>query len=904
MNIIKSQNDLRDYKILNLDNNINVIIIKDKKSSQCGALLNIKVGSLKDTLDGMAHFLEHMVFMGSKKYPDENNFMELVNKNGGYTNAMTGDTHTTYYFTIDSTKFINMLDIFANFFTTPLLKKENIEREVNAVNAECLKNMTDDNWILHTIIKKGMGEHPMNHFTCGNIDTLKGNDLSDRVRDFFNTYYSSNIMDLIIFINDDIDNMILEKEIKETFGKITNKNVIITSDYGKILNSNNIIKFIPNKDINAMAITIEVPTIGSNLISNPNTFLYAILNNKGPYSLYQILDKKNYITSFECGEFISFDDYTLIIFEIKMTDNGYNNYMKIYQIIIDYINSIKKSSTDELEQLYNDITNIEHRYYILAENMDIIETMLDFNYLLMNKIKHENILNWTELKPKYKNIHNNFIKLLDSVLNLNINIIIGSKKIETSEKSNSNCHIDKIYNTKYCIDELKKINIRKTYDIVKKNKYITNTIPKLIELNYESNPIHIKTKENYTFVYNYNYDYKTPLIDIYITINFSKIKESAETYVKTILYLNCAYSKYSEEISLINNSPYNLTLSLDQNILYIFIQSDVNIINDIIATLYNILNYTSGSNFNKVKQKYYKSIKSFKNELPTNKMNHFISKILETNYYTPYDTVKIINSIDYNSCIAAFNNIRKEADTAIFISGNIEKNKAIDICNIIYSKLDIKKETQNNTDGINNVEIPCTIFMHNHNSMENNSIMVKLYEICRIKIGDKDWELYIVFLKLLNTIMYTQFFNIIRTKEQLGYIISTQILYLGNSIYKNGFFKFLIQSPIKNGKYLLDRTNKFIEEFYIYLNNLNEEEFNEFKLGEMSILRDKFNNLSEYNIYLYTHILDKSFMFDYREKIIKAIEKFSLQTFIEFYDKYIIKNNKQYNLAIDSKLLL
>lgn len=113
----------------------------------------------------------------------------------------------------------------------------------------------------------------------------------------------------------------------------------------------------------------------------------------------------------------------------------------------------------------------------------------------------------------------------------------------------------------------------------------------------------------------------------------------------------------------------------------------------------------------------------------------------------------------------------------------------------------------------------------------------------------------------------------------------------------------MIQSPVKNGKYLLERTDKFIEEFYEYLNKLNEEEFNEFKLGEISILKDNFTNLSEYNIYIYSHILDKSLMYNYREKLIEAIEKISLHDFIDLYTKYIIENNKQYNFVIDSKLL-
>ena len=109
INILKSDSDRRDYKYIELDNKLKVILVKDKLSMSCGALLNINVGSVQDTLPGMAHFLEHMVFMGSEKYPDQNNFMESVFKSGGITKAMTGDTHTTYYFTIETNKYLKKL---------------------------------------------------------------------------------------------------------------------------------------------------------------------------------------------------------------------------------------------------------------------------------------------------------------------------------------------------------------------------------------------------------------------------------------------------------------------------------------------------------------------------------------------------------------------------------------------------------------------------------------------------------------------------------------------------------------------------------------------------------------------------------------------------------------------------
>merc|ERR1719450_1537321 len=53
------------------------------------AALCVHMGSFSDPEDvpGLAHFLEHMVFMGSKKFPGENEFESFIAKNGGYDNA-------------------------------------------------------------------------------------------------------------------------------------------------------------------------------------------------------------------------------------------------------------------------------------------------------------------------------------------------------------------------------------------------------------------------------------------------------------------------------------------------------------------------------------------------------------------------------------------------------------------------------------------------------------------------------------------------------------------------------------------------------------------------------------------------------------------------------------------------
>lgn len=86
--IIKSQRDQREYSFVQLDNQMKVLLVSDKDAEKSAACMFVGVGSLADPtdplspdgkkLDGMAHFCEHMLFLGTKKYPQENHYQNFV----------------------------------------------------------------------------------------------------------------------------------------------------------------------------------------------------------------------------------------------------------------------------------------------------------------------------------------------------------------------------------------------------------------------------------------------------------------------------------------------------------------------------------------------------------------------------------------------------------------------------------------------------------------------------------------------------------------------------------------------------------------------------------------------------------------------------------------------------------
>jgi Secreted/periplasmic Zn-dependent peptidases, insulinase-like len=79
----------------------------------------------------MAHFLEHMLFMGSKKYPDESEYGKYINQNSGTNNAYTTGTQTTYYLDCANEAFEGAIDRLAQFFIAPLFSESCIDREMN-----------------------------------------------------------------------------------------------------------------------------------------------------------------------------------------------------------------------------------------------------------------------------------------------------------------------------------------------------------------------------------------------------------------------------------------------------------------------------------------------------------------------------------------------------------------------------------------------------------------------------------------------------------------------------------------------------------------------------------------------------------------------------------------------------
>jgi secreted Zn-dependent insulinase-like peptidase len=191
-----------------------VVVVSDPVATRAAAAMSISVGSYSDPseIPGLAHFLEHMVFNGNEKYPVEGAFDDFLSTHRGSTNAETGEEITNFFFDIRPSKLRDALDIWSQFFISPLIKPESAKREMRAVDSE-FKNLAQKDGSRADEVLRATSNpaSPFSRFSCGNLRTLETDptarkiDVVEAVRAFRRRHYVTSNMRLVLYGRESVD---------------------------------------------------------------------------------------------------------------------------------------------------------------------------------------------------------------------------------------------------------------------------------------------------------------------------------------------------------------------------------------------------------------------------------------------------------------------------------------------------------------------------------------------------------------------------------------------------------------------------------------------------------------------------------------------------------------------------
>ena len=164
------------YLGLTLPNRLEVLLVSSPESPLSSASFAVGCGSWSDPPAqlGRAHLLEHMLFLGTQSHPADGEWNDYLSAHSGYSNAYTAEDRTVYFYTVSHAGMGEAVARFAEFFTAPSLRYDAMGREVRAVNAEHEKNLQNDEWRLYELLKTASATaHPFHNFGTGSHDTLR-----------------------------------------------------------------------------------------------------------------------------------------------------------------------------------------------------------------------------------------------------------------------------------------------------------------------------------------------------------------------------------------------------------------------------------------------------------------------------------------------------------------------------------------------------------------------------------------------------------------------------------------------------------------------------------------------------------------------------------------------------------
>lgn len=156
--------DVREFRSVELSNGVRALLVSDRDATTAAGAAAVSVGHYMDpeALPGLAHFCEHMCFLGTDRYPDEDDFAAFTAAHGGSNNAYTDAEDTVYYFDVAAESLAPAVQRFARFFVAPLFKQGATDRELNAIDAENSKNLQSDAFRLYQLEKSARAspDHP------------------------------------------------------------------------------------------------------------------------------------------------------------------------------------------------------------------------------------------------------------------------------------------------------------------------------------------------------------------------------------------------------------------------------------------------------------------------------------------------------------------------------------------------------------------------------------------------------------------------------------------------------------------------------------------------------------------------------------------------------------------------
>ncbi|KAJ2158621.1 metalloprotease, partial [Coemansia sp. RSA 552] len=350
----QSPTDPRTHRLIRLPNGMVAACVHDPDAANAAAALSVNVGAFSDPpeLMGLAHFLEHMLFLGTRKYPAEDEYVAYINGNSGKYNAFTALDTTAYFFEVANGALEGALDRFSQFFIDPLFTPDGVGRELNAVDSEHKGNLQSDGRRLFQLQRLlSRSTHPYSKFSTGNKDTLLGSsqrlglDIRDEVVRFYNQRYSADIMRFAIVGNYSVEQLVewtvAQLSSVQSKGDTREKmpvHPLGPNDLGKLV----YYETVENKT--TLSLQFGLPELKRTYRTMPSRYVASLVRRKTPGSVFHLLKEKGWATNIQADiHSLAYDGFNMFDIDIDLTPAGLEHHEDVLRAVLAYLAMLANS---------------------------------------------------------------------------------------------------------------------------------------------------------------------------------------------------------------------------------------------------------------------------------------------------------------------------------------------------------------------------------------------------------------------------------------------------------------------------------------------------------------------------------------------------------------------------------
>jgi len=883
---VSSPMDEKQYRYTTLDNGLSVLLISDEKADHGAASLDVNVGSLQNPegREGLAHFLEHMLFLGTEKYPEAGEYQSFLSQHGGNHNAFTASEHTNYFFQIDPDHLDGALDRFSRFFYQPLFTEEYVQREKEAVHSEYTAKYLDDSRRIYSVYKAiSNPKHPASAFAVGSLETLSddsgdGRPVRDALIEFYERYYSSNLMTLVVYGPQSLNT--LDNWVKTYFDELPNRNAEIDPYPESIFPKTPIdIAIKAHKTLYQLNFSFELGDGFDDYSSKPTQYIGHLLGHEGEGSLLALLKQEGLADGLSAGLQAQIKNNTLFQISVSLTPKGLENIDFISQQLFAYIRLIEEKGINK--RIYEELRVLADLDFTFAEGQAPSRLVQNLS-MNMHKYPVEDILKgpyaWHDFKPKL------IKKALAKMTPQNTVRALITPNVESDIQ-------DPWYETPYKVSEIseqtvtnwQQSELHKNLHIPEPNPFIPQDLT-IQDTPSKKAPALIKETEQLSAWHLADTQFNNPQSSIYIALRSELGQQSAQNQVLIeawVELLNRHLNSFSYP-ALLAGQEYRLYshmrgISIQ---LYGYRDKQDKVLERVIEAI-NTYEPTEAQ-WQDVQDRL---VRDYQNALKQKPFRRSIAQLNQSLMLPSFDERRLasaIQSVNFEDLNAIIKQYPQALEAEILAYGNISVLQLNDTLELIEERL-IKQS------------LPASVV---HKKVRALNSGVEKEEI-DAQHSDKAMTLYLqaqtdeleerAIQGLIGQIIKAPYYTYMRTEQKYGYVVFATPY----PMLTQGGLVFIVQSPNTSADVLYQETQDFLTRFEKTLSTMSEQDFHAHKQGLLNNLLQKPKNLKEKGSDLWSDLDIGNLEFNTKQQLADYIEGFSQKDVLEYYREHIIGNEQR-----------